>query len=60
MRCEKCHGVVLSIDEERTPIDVTERVNGAVRTYSVRCCSGCKQKLADEGTKERNPKGGAV
>jgi len=60
MRCEVCHGTVLSIDEERNPIEVTEGVNGSVRTYSVHCCGGCRQKIADDGAKERNPKGGAV
>jgi hypothetical protein len=60
VRCEICHAAVLTIDEERNPIEVTEGVNGSVRTYTVRCCAGCREKLAEKGAKERNPKGGAV
>jgi hypothetical protein len=61
MRCEVCHGVVLSIEEERTPAEMVERDgSGGIRTYTVHCCAGCRQVLSESGAKERNPKGGAV
>jgi hypothetical protein len=50
MRCEVCHGVVLSLEEERTPREVTEidRTTGAVRTYVVRCCEKCASHIGEK------------
>jgi hypothetical protein len=60
MLCEECHGVVLSVQQEREPVELQERVNGAVRTYVKRLCEKCFEMLTRKGAIERNPKGGAV
>jgi hypothetical protein len=57
MRCEVCHGVVLSVDEERTPAEMVEKDgSGGIRTYVVHCCAGCRQILAESGAAERRGK----
>jgi len=59
MRCERCHGVVLSLAEERTPQEVTkiDATTGAVRTYVVRCCSVCLSHLHEPEQKDREAGG---
>lgn len=59
MLCEECHGVVLTAKQIREPVELQERVDGAVRTYVKRLCEKCFEILTGKGAKERNPKGGA-
>ena len=47
MLCEICHGSVLTVAEERNPVEVEERKpDGSTRRYTVRCCERCAQDLA--------------
>ena len=60
MLCEECHGAVLTVAQERAPVELQERVDGGVRTYSKKLCERCLETLTRKGAVERNPKGGAV